>query len=73
MPAPKVNELTTSVEQVQLLGLEVLNWRYEQLEDAGWPTDLAIMLAERGEVDLHEATGLLEQGCPLQLALLILT
>jgi len=73
MPAPKVSELTTPVEQVQLMGLEVLNWRYESLERAGWPTDLAIMLAERGEVDLHDACDLLTRGATIHEALRILT
>jgi hypothetical protein len=73
MPAPKVNELTTPVGQVQLLGLEVLNWRYEELERAGYPTDIAIMLAERGDVDLHDACALLRQGATIHQALSILT
>ena len=70
MPVPKVSELTTPVGQVQL---EVLNWRYESLERAGWPTDLAIMLAERGEVDLHDACDLLTRGATIHEALRILT
>lgn len=56
-----------------LLGLDVLNWRYECLEDAGYPVDIAIMLAERGEVDLHLACELLARGATVHEALRILT
>lgn len=73
MTAPPLNELTTSVEQVQLMGLDVLNWRYECLEDAGYPTDIAILLAERSDVDLHEACGLIASGATIHQALSILT
>jgi len=73
MPAPKINELTTPVGQLQLLGLEVLNWRFDCLEIAGYPTDIAVMLAERGDVDLHEACALLRRGATIHQALRILT
>jgi hypothetical protein len=73
MPAPPINEITTSVEQVRLLGLDVLNWRFEELERAGYPVDIAIMLAERGEVDLHSACDLLTRGATVHEALRILT
>ena len=73
MPAPPVNEITAPVGQVALMGLEVLNWRYEQLEAAGYPTDIAILLAERGEIDLHGACALLERGATIHEALRILT
>jgi hypothetical protein len=70
MPAPKVNE--TPVEQVQLMGLGVLLWRYERLEDAGYPVDAAIALAERSDVDLHSACDLLTRGATVSEALRIL-
>lgn len=70
---PKVNEITASIEQVQLLGLDVLNWRYVCLEDAGYPTDIAVMLAERGDVDLHVACKMLAGGATIHQALNILT
>lgn len=69
----KLNELTTPVEQAQLMGLEVLNWRYECLEEAGYPTDIAILLAERSDVDLHAACELLGGGATPHQALSILT
>ena len=73
MPAPPVNEITASVGQVALLGLDVLNWRYEELERAGYPTDIAVALAERGDVNLHEARSLLAAGATVHQALRILT
>jgi len=72
MPAPKINELTTTVERVQLMGLDVLSWRYEELERAGYPTDIAIALAERFDVDLHVACDLLARGATMHEALRIL-
>ena len=53
--------------------LSIVLWRYERLEDAGYPTDIAVMLAERGGVDLHVACELLERGATLHEALRILT
>lgn len=53
--------------------LDVLNWRYEQLEDAGYPVDIAIMLAERLDVDLHLARTLVERGATVHQAVRILT
>jgi hypothetical protein len=72
MPALPTNKLIVSVAQVRLLGLDVLNWRYECLEDAGYPADAAITLAERGDVDLHEACALLRAGASASEALRIL-
>jgi len=73
MPTPKINELTATVEQVQLMGIDVLNWRYECLEDAGYPVIEAIALAERIGVDLHEACDLLAAGATVEQAVRILT
>jgi hypothetical protein len=50
----------------------VILWRQEELERAGWPAALALDLAERSEVDLHEACELLHRGAPVELALEIL-
>lgn len=47
--------------------LRVLLWREEQLLKAGFPADLARYVSEC-EADLHVAIGLLEHGCPLDLA-----
>ena len=47
-------------------------WRGEMLERAGYDADQAAELAGRLDVDLHHAMGLLEQGCPPDIALRIL-
>jgi hypothetical protein len=50
----------------------VERWRAEELERAGFDPRSAAALAARADVDLHAAMGLLERGCPLELALKIL-
>jgi hypothetical protein len=50
---------------------EVLIWRREQLERAGYTPELAADLAQ-SDADLHTAMGLLQQGCSPQLAAQIL-
>ncbi|HZC29358.1 MAG TPA: hypothetical protein VE269_06425 [Gaiellaceae bacterium] len=47
-------------------------WRAEALERAGYPVDLAVEIAGRHDIDLHNAVDLLEAGCPLDLALRII-
>ena len=63
---PAVDEIVESeLERVE-------RWRAEALERAGYlPLD-AIELASRSDVDLHAAIGLLERGCPPELAVRIL-
>jgi len=73
MPPPKISKLTIPVGQLQVMGLDVLNWRYEELERAGYPTAEACVLAERGDVDLHEACALLRAGASAKQAVAILT
>ena len=51
---------------------QVEAWRAEQLEMAGYAAQAAAELAIRQDVDLHVATGLVERGCPADLALKIL-
>lgn len=53
--------------------LDIVSWRFDCLEDAGYPTDIAVMLAERGDVDLHAACELLGDGATIHQALSILT
>jgi hypothetical protein len=50
----------------------VVRWRAEELEKAGYDSGAAAELAGRNDVDLHRAIGLLESGCPVDLALEIL-
>jgi hypothetical protein len=47
-------------------------WRLEELQRAGYERRMARNLAERSDVDLQLATGLLRQGCPVDTALKIL-
>ena len=47
-------------------------WRRDALERAGYPAEGAKALSRRHDIDLHEAIGLLERGCPAELALQIL-
>lgn len=51
---------------------QVLRWRLEQLRRAGYDRRQAALLAERPDVDLHEAAGLLARGCPPETAIRIL-
>ena len=53
--------------------LSIVTWRFDELERAGYPVDIAVMLAERGNVDLHVACELLEHGATVHQALQILT
>jgi hypothetical protein len=50
----------------------VIHWRKQALERAGYEPVAARKLAERQDVDLHLAVGLLRQGCPTLVALEIL-
>jgi hypothetical protein len=50
----------------------VLEWRLEQLERAGFRGQVVVDLAERRDIDLHEALGLVKAGCPPALAAKIL-
>jgi hypothetical protein len=50
----------------------VADWRFQQLQQAGWPETDALLLAERPEIDLHLACELLEEGCDLGTAWRIL-
>lgn len=52
--------------------LDVLNWRLAELERAGYPPEDAVVLAARGDVDLHRACELLAQGATVDEALRIL-
>lgn len=58
------------VEQTEIERIE--RWRVQELERAGYKPRAAGRLAVRHDVDLHTATGLLERGCPPDLALKIL-
>jgi hypothetical protein len=51
---------------------KVYRWRYRELRKAGYSRYFADLLAEREDVDLHNAVAMLKAGCPPELAVLIL-
>lgn len=53
--------------------LTVEEWRRQELAEAGYPQEEAYLLAGRLDVDLHGACDLLALGCPVALAIRILT
>lgn len=53
--------------------LAVLRWRFSQLAEAGFALEDAVILATEPQIDLHEAVGLVERGCPPETAFRILT
>lgn len=64
----------TAIE-IQIIETEadkVERWRVEALEQAGYDSMSAALLAIRTDVDLHRATYLVEHGCSPELALRIL-
>ncbi len=52
--------------------LDVLAWRYECLEEAGYPVLVALELAENPSVDLHRACEMLANGASVEDAVRIL-
>ena len=62
----------TEVHVTDTEGEKVERWRAEELERAGYDPTAAAVLAIRTDVDLHQATYLIEHGCPAELALRIL-
>ena len=50
----------------------VERWRADRLERAGYTAEQAAELAGRSDVDLHQAVGLVEQGCEPEVAFRIL-
>jgi hypothetical protein len=65
MTTAHIAELDFEVDRVE-------QWRLASLERAGYDMESAAVLAASHEVDLHAAVTLLEQGCPVDLALRIL-
>jgi hypothetical protein len=50
----------------------VTRWRVEQLLDAGYDGESALVIGLDTSIDLHAATSLLRHGCPVDTALQIL-
>ena len=65
MAATQVHIVETEAEKVE-------RWRAEALEKVGYDLESAMQLAARSDVDLHRAVGLVEAGCPPELALRML-
>ena len=53
-------------------GRTVVRWRRERLVEVGFPPALAARLAADARYDTHALIGLVEDGCPLDLAVRIL-
>lgn len=70
---PPVADRDPGDETEVLRDFDMLSWRCDCLRRAGYPGDIAVMLAERREVDLHVACRLLENGATIHQALRILT
>lgn len=59
--------MSTELHQAQT-GLEVTEWRREQLLCSGFPPSAASRLAGDQAFDLHALIELVEHGCPPELA-----
>jgi hypothetical protein len=53
-------------------GKGLLAWRIERLREAGFPDPLADSVARDARYDLHQLLGLIDRGCPAELAARIL-
>ena len=53
-------------------GEALLAWRIERLREAGFPDPLAYSVAGDARYDLHQLLGLIDRGCPAELAARIL-
>ena len=67
---PELEEVESPVDDRDA---RVLHWRAEQLIAAGYDGETALVLAFDTNVDLHQATDLVERGCPVATAVRILT
>ncbi len=63
----------THIEVVETELERVERWRTSELMRVGFPGDDAVALAARTDVDLHEAIEIVKRGCPLDLAIRILS
>ena len=68
--------METETEVVAASGMTdeelIFAWRFEQLQRVGFDAELALDLAVCAEVDLHDATELVQRGCAPPLAARIL-
>ena len=66
MPAADTDIVETEAERVE-------RWRTSELMRVGFPGDDAVLLGARFDVDLHDAITLVQRGCPVDLAIRILS
>jgi hypothetical protein len=68
--------MNAQTEVIEVRGMTdeelIFAWRLEQLQRAGFDSELALDLAVCAEVDLHDATELVKRGCAPALAARIL-
>ena len=64
--------IETQLQEREATHEEIFSWRLEQLALAGYGPGEAKLLARRTDVDLHQATDLLRNGCSPELAVAIL-
>jgi hypothetical protein len=64
--------MSTADLQIETETERIERWRFEALVRAGYQPAAARRIAERQDIDLHVAVGLIEQGCTPELALSIL-
>jgi hypothetical protein len=74
MASPRLTDRDAGDETtVPLIEHEVAIWRFDELRRAGYPVDVALVLAKRHDVDLHQAQEMLERGATADQALRILS
>jgi hypothetical protein len=64
--------IETKLQEREAAQTEVVGWRLEQLQLAGYGLGESKFLARRTDIDLHEAIDLVRNGCPSDLAVAIL-
>jgi len=71
-PTPEYKPAPTALPPGSALDEKTTAWRKNELTRAGYPAEMVVVLAPRGDIDLHLAVTLLRQGCKPALALRIL-
>ena len=64
--------IETKLREREAVEEEIFCWRLEQLTLAGYDRGEAKILARSSNIDLHQATDLVRNGCPPELAVAIL-
>lgn len=68
---PKTGATTTHTASI-INDKKVVDWRRSELERVGYATATATKISERGDIDLHAAMEMRENGCTDELAVEIL-